>query len=281
MANFAKISLPLFLALIFPALSVAGQFPAPTVEYSGDSRIESSGQEMKMKIFMAKEKQRIEMNNPQAGMNSVLILRMDKNIGWNLMPDQKMYTEINLEESRKRSGDFRECSYDSSEKGTDTVNGIGARKSHAVVKCPDSEFEGDFWVTPEGITVKMDVTGKTKEGEKMAMKQEMTSLKIGPVDPSLFEIPAGYASMGNVSDLMKDAQRQMEEGQKQQAAAMEEAQKQEAKRREEEQKRLAEEEERRKKEEAAREYSAKKRKEAAPSTVDEAVKGGLKKLFKW
>lgn len=264
--------------LSVPAL--AGSFPAPTVEYSGDSRMEANGMAVSMKIFQAKEKQRIEMSNPQMGGNTVMIMRMDKKVSWNLMPEQKMYMEVSLEEAQKRSGDMRECTWDATEKGSESVNGVSAKKSHAVVKCPDSEYEGDFWVTGEGIGVKMDVTGKTKDGEKIHMKQEMSNLKIGKQDASLFEIPAGYTSMGNVNTMMKDAQRQMEEGKKQQAQAMEDAKKEEEARKARE----AEDAERAKKEQAAREYSEKKRKEAAsgaPTSVDDAVKGGLKKLFKW
>lgn len=255
----------------------AAEYPSPKVEYSGDNTIEAEGHSMKMKVFAAKEKQRIEMNDPKMGMNTILIMRFDKKVGWNLMPDQKMYNEVNFEDMRKNSGDMRECSYDYKEAGSESVNGVSASKAHATVKCPDGDYEGDFWFTADSIGVKMEMKGKTKDGKSVAMKQEMSNLKVGKLDPSLFEIPSGYTFMGNVNDMMKDAQRQMDEAKKEQDRAMEEARRNE----EERKKRAAEEEEKRKQEQAAREYSEKKRKQAETPSVQDAVKGGLQKLFKW
>lgn len=275
-----RVTLTALFCLSLPLSALAGSFPTPSVEYFGDSHVEANGMAMAMKIYQAKDKQRIEMNNPQMGGKSIMIMRMDKKVGWNLMPEQKMYSEINLEDAKKRSGDMRECTWDASEKGSESVNGISTKKQHAKVSCPDSDYEGDFWITSEGIGVKMDITGKTKGGEQIHMKQEMRNLKIGKLDPDLFEIPAGYTSMGNVNTMMQDMQRQMDDAKKQQAQADEEMKKQQ----EANKAKAAEDAERAKKDQAAREYSEKKRKEAgssAPTSVDDAVKGGLKKLFKW
>lgn len=255
---------------------IAGEYPAPKVEYSGDNTIESNGMSMTMTMYVAKDKQRIEMRNAPMG-GSVTIIRKDKNVGWNLMTAQKSYTEFDLEDKKMNRGDMSACSYDARPLGSETVNGYPAEKSHVILKCTEGEYEGDYWNTPEGITVKMDVTGKTKEGEKIAIKSTMSNLKVGKVDPSVFEIPEGYTSMGNTQSMMKDMQRQMDEAKKEQARATEEAKKQE----EERKKREAEDEEKRKQEQAAREYSEKKRKQAETPSVKDAVKGGLQKLLKW
>lgn len=277
----AKRLLTLLAALISCLGAHAGQFPVPSVEFSGDMKMEAMGMTMDSKVYMARDKQRMEMRGQEAGMNMIMIIRHDKKVAWNLMPEQKMFSEINIEETKKQSGDFSSCSYDASGSSSDSVNGIAAKKSHAKVKCPDVEYEGDFWVTPEGITVKMDVKGKAKDGSPVEFKSEMKSLSIGSQSASLFEIPAGYHSMGNMNDLFKDAQRQMEDARRQQAEAEKRAAEDEKRRQAQEAERAKAEENARKEE--GRSYTGKERsgQDTVPTNVEDAVKGGLKKLFKW
>lgn len=274
--------------LLAPALAFGGSFPVPSVEYSGDNRIESMGMVMNAKTFFTKDKQRMEVKAEQQGVNMVTIVRLDKRVAWNLMIDHKTYTEVDVEDSQVNSGDFRSCTVDFSGDSADSVNGVAAKKTHGIVKCPDVEYGGDFWVTPEGIVVRMDVAGKTSQGQNIQMKTEMSNLKIGPQDSSLFEIPAGFASMGNMNSIMNNVSKQME----MQTKMMEERMKREEEERksreaDEAVKRKAD-EERLKAEAAAREYSAKKRAEADKKKkggllndpdVRDVMKSGAKKLF--
>ncbi len=283
-----KVVLSLTISALFPLVSYAGQFPVPTVEYSADSRMETGGMAMDQKLFMTRDKQRIEMKNPQAGMDSIMISRLDKKVAWNLIPAQKAYTEVNLQESEKQSGDMRSCSADFSGGTSDAVNGITARKSHGSVVCPEISYEGDFWITAEGIMVKMDVTGKSKDGTTGNFRMTLSNLKLGRQDPALFEIPDGYRSMGNMNDMSAKYQRIMEEQQKRQADAERESKRksdEDARKKEEQDAKRKADEEARKKEQAGRDFTAKGRSgqdgSGAKGTVEDAVKSGLKSLLKW
>lgn len=271
-----------------PALSFGATFPEPSVEYSGDNRIESMGMEVHSKTFYTKDKQRMEIKAEKQGVNMISIIRLDKGVSWNLMVDQKTYTEAEVEESQKNSGDFRSCTVVFSGDSSESVNGVAAKKSHGIVKCPDVEYGGDFWITQESIVVKMDVAGKTDTGQNIQMKTEMSNLKIGPQDQALFEIPAGFAPMGNMNSIMQNASKQMEMQTKMMEQQMKREEEERKKREADDAANRKAEEERIKAEAAQREYSAKKRAEAEKKKkggllddpdVRDVMKSGAKKLF--
>jgi hypothetical protein len=65
-----------------------------------------------------------------------------------------------------------------------------------------------MWSTDQGVVVKIDALaadGDTKE----RLKMDLTELKMGPQDPQLFEIPAGYSAM-NMAGMMRGAMPGME-----------------------------------------------------------------------
>jgi outer membrane lipoprotein-sorting protein len=171
-------------ALLMPAMSFAAPPPEPKVEYSADSTMETEGGvTMKSRIYHAPGKQRMEMGG-EGG--NVSIMRKDKKVMWQLMGD--MYMEMPLNQSQ----DPHDMDVQMTTVGEETVNGIKTTKSKVIATKKDgSKFGGFFWTTKDGITVKMDLL--SKEGDKkMRMSQELTNLKVGKLDPKLFEIPPGY-----------------------------------------------------------------------------------------
>ncbi|WP_374450353.1 hypothetical protein, partial [Stella sp.] len=53
---------------------------------------------------------------------------------------------------------------------------------------------GEVWLTDERIPLKsaLDVT---EEGQTVRIVQELSDLRIGPIDPDLFRVPPGYQRM--------------------------------------------------------------------------------------
>jgi hypothetical protein len=64
----------------------------------------------------------------------------------------------------------------------------------------DGSAGGFMWFTKDGITMKMDLLQK-EGGKKSRMTMTLTHLKVGPQDPALFEIPAGYNKMPNMGKM--------------------------------------------------------------------------------
>jgi hypothetical protein len=220
-----------FVTVVSLSLSAfaAEKMKEATVEYSADMVMDSGQGTFNSKTYHALGgKDRQEMN--VQGTTSIIITRQDKKVAWTLMPAQKTYMEMSLEESAQKSGsaNVNDCDMDMSSQGDETVNGVKANKSKVSMTCPDNvKYDGTMWVTKEGIMVKMDAV-TVVEGNQAHVKIDLKNLKIGTQDPGLFEIPAGYQKfdMGSITLMFKNAQEQAAKAQEQ--AAKEKAAKEEA-----------------------------------------------------
>lgn len=232
----------ILLALSFlPNASSAAGFEEPRVEYSADSYFESEGASIKSKVSHAPGKERREME----GM--VMIVRRDKKVVWQLMPEMKKYMENPIGKDDKKS-DISDYKIEQTIVGPDVVEGMNTTKYKVVMTDKSGDrYTGLMWSTKDGIMVKLDAEGEHK-GRKAKMKNYLRNIKIARQDPKLFEIPAGYTSMGSVMDMFKGAQ---EESQKAQEEAARKAKEAEAKK--------AKEEAARKKAEEERDYTASER----------------------
>jgi hypothetical protein len=182
-----------------PAISVqaAATLPAPSVEYSADRVIETTSGTFTGKVFSAKDKERAEMN--MGGMQSVMILRRDKQLGWMLMPAQKMYMTMDFAKAQQQSGAAPNDQVEIAAAGAETIEGVSTMKYKMLMK--DGSGGGFIWITDQGIPVKMDMLSKSG-GEKSRMTVTLKNLKIGSQDTQLFDLPNGYTampSMGNFS----------------------------------------------------------------------------------
>jgi hypothetical protein len=180
----------------------AGAAIQSTAEYSADSYMETAGEVTNGTIYVVPGRERREF--VMGGEKSITIMRHDKKVTWTLMPADKMYTETKLGKSGGKD-DLSAYKIDQTTIGPDTINGIKTTKSKIVMIGPDgSKLGGFWWVTKEGIVVKMDAMSVDKNS-KARFKTELKNLKIGKQDPSLFEIPAGYSnmtSMGGIGNMM-------------------------------------------------------------------------------
>jgi Domain of unknown function (DUF4412) len=164
--------------------------PAPSVDYSADRIIESDAGSFTGKVYATRDKERTEMH--MAGMQSVMITRRDKQVGWMLMPAQKMYQQLDFAKAQARSGAAPDGEVEITQMGSETVEGLGTTKYKMLMK--DGSAGGFIWITAQGIAVKMDMLSKSgKERTRVAMT--LKNLQVGGQDASLFELPAGYTAM--------------------------------------------------------------------------------------
>lgn len=191
--------------LLLASAARAGEFPMATVDYQADQimHVKSSDGQMNMKgkIYHSGKKERRE--HTVQGHHGIMILRMDKQLTWMLIPEQKMYMEHSLaeptsEKNRKDASVDWTTAQDVQMKklGTETVGGFACTKYQVTVKERDgSTGGGTLWLTNEhNIAIKMKGTSHSG-GEAVEMDMELKNLKIGKVDAGLFEIPAGYSKM--------------------------------------------------------------------------------------
>lgn len=179
----------------YGSVCAAEKYQEPKVDYSADEYMETEQVNMKAKVYHTGGKERREQD--MGGMQQIQIIRRDKNLIWMLMPQQKMYMEMPLEEGKGKSADVSGYKIEeSSVIGEEVVNGVKATKSKVIMSDSKGNKLGGFiWNTKENITVKMDLLAKA-EGSKMRMKTELKNLKIGKQDSKLFEIPSNYIKAG-------------------------------------------------------------------------------------
>ena len=186
--RFAFVSIACLVA--FATTAHGTGLPVPTVEYSADRVMETEAGTFEGKVYFAKDKERNETR--MRGMTSVTILRRDKQIGWTLMPAQKMYQQMDLAKARQQSGDQPDEQADITEVGSETLEGQPTTKYKLIMK--DGSAGGFMWFTKDGIMVKMDSVVKSGR-KKSRMTLTLKNLQVGSQDASLFELPAGYNAM--------------------------------------------------------------------------------------
>lgn len=183
----------LCMMVIFGLAGAAQAMDAPKVSYSADQSMETADGTMKGKVYVTPTMERRETD--MDGQQSVMIMRRDKKVAWTLMPSEEMYMESKMANTNQ-PGDMAGYKIEESKTmGHEVVNGIPCEKRKLIMSTKDGTKMGGFsWVSKEGIVVKMDMLAK-EQGSKMRIKNELTNLKVGEQDPSLFEIPKGYSRM--------------------------------------------------------------------------------------
>lgn len=177
-------------ALVCAGQAAAAALPAPSVEYSADRLVETESGSFQGKVYSARDRERTETT--MQGTQSVMILRRDRQLGWMLMPAQKMYQQVDFAQARQQSGAAPESEVEITEVGTETVAGLAATKYKMMMK--DGSAGGFVWITPEGIAVKMDMLSKSG-GAKSRVTMTLSNVQIGAQDPQMFEVPDGYEAM--------------------------------------------------------------------------------------
>lgn len=176
--------------------AAATTLPSPTVEYSADRVIESEMGTFNGKVFAAKDKERTENN--LRGMQSVMILRRDKQLGWMLMPSHRMYSQMDLARAQQQSGGAPSNDVQIENVGTETVEGHATTKYKMLMK--DGSAGGFIWITADGIAIKMDMLSK-ENGKKSRITMTLTNLRIGPQEAQLFELPSDYNAMPSMGSM--------------------------------------------------------------------------------
>ncbi len=193
MSRLIALTIALATALIWCSVEAAQPMQRPQAEYSADETIQSEEGTIQQKVFVTPTKERKELLTG-SGEGAVQIYRYDTKVMWMLMPSEKMYMEHSTAGPRRQGQgtDTSQWTYEDTAMGEETLNGIAVTKYKTIATSTDGKKYGGFsWRTPEGINVKQDLL--YKEGnDKKRMLTELSNLRIGRQDPSLFEIPEGF-----------------------------------------------------------------------------------------
>jgi hypothetical protein len=184
--------------LLLPVPVLADSYPKPTVEYSADLSLSVSGGggsvtpgPMTGKVYDGKTAERREL--VMEGHRSVIIMKKGSPTVLVLMPEQQMYMEQTPPPDADPERAMKEGQVTIKKVGSEKVNGQNAVKYKLEAADKTGKvFDGHVWLTKENIPVRMD--GTTGKGGRLRM--DYTNIKIGPQNPALFAVPAGYTKMG-------------------------------------------------------------------------------------
>jgi hypothetical protein len=186
-----KLSGCFVLTALLLGLAACGSSGGKMEEYSAKQVYkDSSGQEGTNKIFVSRDKIRMEMRSPKGEGSMVMIFRKDKKVAWTLFPEEKFYFENKLDEAKLQKA-FGEIQDDvkKEELGIETVSGLKCRKMRVETT---SSFMGRQIKTTSTVWVsdRLDFPVKIQSEEGGVV--EMRDIKSGRQPSDLFEIPAGY-----------------------------------------------------------------------------------------
>jgi hypothetical protein len=200
LTKLARLSLPfcVILSLVHTQKSFANSIPAPDTAYSAIRQVVTAEGNFTQKVNHSHGKERNEMQ--MEGMSMISIIRPDKKLAWQLMPMQKMYTEIDFDTVNKISGKAPD-DVTIEKVGNDIWDGVNTTKYKILMK--DKSAGGFIWLSPENIPVKMDFL--SKEGKnKNRITMTLKNLKVEPQAAALFELPSGYQPMPGIGSTMKN-----------------------------------------------------------------------------
>jgi len=156
-----------------------------TQEFSADMVTKSKGITTKSKVFIAKDKTRVEMNDPKSKNATVMITRLDKKVSWILMPGNLFMEQAYKPENAVVSKDKMSGEAERKHMGKEKINGVDTDKYKITIVDKNIKSIIIAWFNKDGFPVKT-------ADEKETWSSEYLNIKKGKQDASLFEIPKGY-----------------------------------------------------------------------------------------
>lgn len=172
--------------------AAAADIFALKVDYSATSAIGTGDGGTRGRLWRAGRALRHESG--QGGQAHVLIVRLDRNVGWLTLADLGMAIESDLSaldlplqvlDGNGGGGviQIRE--------GRERVNGLDTTRVWVERSAGSgSGFSGRIWVTDQGVVARLDGEGESR-GRRGRTVINFSDVRIGAVDPALFELPAG------------------------------------------------------------------------------------------
>jgi len=152
------------------------------------------------KIYVTPEKIRMDGISPGGQGNIVMIFRKDKNIGWTLNPDKKLFmerplNEKEMEQATKKMIDSR------NEKvlGTEKINGFSCTKKEVETTVELMGYKRTV-KTIVWVSKRLDMPIRTKSQDGSIT--ELRNIKEGTPANKYFEVPKEYKKVSNMFELM-------------------------------------------------------------------------------
>jgi len=172
-----------FCALLIGSQDAGAQTSIPS--FSADE-IRTMGKEVTTgKVYASADAVRTE--GERKGKKTISIVRLDKKVIWNLMPDQKMYMELPYMGSADVASMAKDAMIEKESLGSEQVGAYHCDKYRV-----KATYEGKVYTSLEWDAKELNGFAVKKGDEKGHWTTEYQNIHLGPQDPSLFEVPAGF-----------------------------------------------------------------------------------------
>lgn len=164
------------------------------VSYTADFTVSSDKGTYSGKVWHAFGRERRDFGTSGGGQS--ILLRRDTDSAYLMKPSGRWYVGLGFRAVGQLAGGIDSLTVERRRVGEETVGGIRATRYKVTATGPKgSRFDGDAWFSKEDILVR--ATGWLSEGggKEMGVEMTLTNLKVGRVDESVFEVPAGWLSM--------------------------------------------------------------------------------------
>ena len=181
-------------AVLFTGRGVSAQLVSKP--FSADKVVTKRGKTTTDKVYATPTAMREE--GVQNGKKFISITRFDRKVLWSIMPDEKMYFEMAIPAGAEvaaamtelSKGMMKDAQVKQESLGSEQVEGFHCDKTRMTVSWEGITSTTTEWTAKElgGFVVK-------KQDEALGEFTEYKNIRLGPQDPSLFELPAGYKKM--------------------------------------------------------------------------------------
>jgi len=145
------------------------------------------------KVYASEKAVRVESQDDK-GKQSITIVRLDRKAMWVLMPAQKMYMDMDMGSFGPVASEWT-ASAEGAKVQRELLGTEQVGASHCDKYRVHTTYEGHVYESIEWDAKELDGFPITRQGEKGDWSTEYQNVHLGPQDPSLFEIPAGYEKM--------------------------------------------------------------------------------------
>lgn len=186
-----RIALALLVLCGAPVTAAAEDWGAPTADYSAVlTYTDGRGETLAHRMYYTSKRQRLDYKAGER--EEIAIVDQEAAAVFVLYPDKKQFRKAALVQPEFDLGIGR-AETRREKVAEEEAAGHKAVKFRVEAKTAQGQvFKGFAWLTAERILVKLE--GEVTQGRRTRrLAMSASELKIGPVDPAVFQVPPGYA----------------------------------------------------------------------------------------
>lgn len=166
----------------------------PPVSYTADFVVSGDKGTYRGTVWHMPGRERRDFSTKDGG--QAVILRRDTDAAYLLKPGGRWYVGLGFAAVGNLAGGLDQLTVERTRQGVDTVAGLKATRYKVHGQGPKgSRFDGHAWFSTEGVMLKAEGTLTAADGRAAQVRTELSNLRLGKVDETVFTLPSGWFGM--------------------------------------------------------------------------------------